>query len=275
MSLLSTERCVASLAPGHVATLRTRAGWRPALLAKRHATAEKNLTQPWQSELQLFEDQLQETKPGTPLTVVLSNQYVRYRIVPATPPMMPPAAAQGLVTHCMREVYGEEIAHWDIRTNPLPYGDVSIGCAVDTALIAGIREIAERQGLRLQSIQPYFMAGFNQVRRSIKKTSSCFAQVENGRLVIATYLGGTWQTLNTIAISQHWNQELLPSIRRELLVSGFEGDSLQLFLSVSQATPAELKLANSAWEITPVAIKSIQGLSPLDAVPYAMALSGV
>ena len=137
-----TEYYCASLAPGHVALVRVRRGWRPKLVQKIMASgsigtgsvgAATNATngQPWETELGLLGDLLEKAGRKLPINVVISNCYMRYRLVPAPTLFMQKTEVQALIEHCFRETYGDVVGDWIIRANPYPgRGDV-VACAID------------------------------------------------------------------------------------------------------------------------------------------------
>ncbi|TXT23789.1 MAG: hypothetical protein FD134_1919 [Gallionellaceae bacterium] len=274
MSPSLTEYYCASIAPGRVALLRVRRGWRPAIVGKSLAVgAAKPADFSWQAELGLLAGLLGEARRGLALCVTLSNHYLRYSLVPAHPWSMPVAGAQEMVRHCFREVYGEAADGWQICANPLPDHGDAVACAVDMALVEGLKAAAEKSGLRLASLQPYFMTGFNAARRSIGGAAACFAQVEPGRIVLGTMRDQSWVGLRAVAATPRWNEELAEHIGREILLAGWEDTRPAVFLYAPEAglTPGELP----GWEPSHILPRNMDGYSPQQDVPYAMALSGV
>lgn len=276
MSPSLTEYYCASIAPGRAALLRVRRGWRPAIVGKSLAVgAAEPAGFSWQAELGLLEGLLGEVRRGLPLGITLSNHYLRYRLVPAVPLPMPDAGAREVARHCFREAYGDAADGWQIRTDPLPDRGDAVACAADMALVEGLKAAAEKFGLRLASLQPYFMSGFNAVRCSIGGAAACFAQVEPGRIVLGTMRGQSWVGLRAVAATPRWNEELAEHIGREILLAGWEGTRPAVFLYAPEDAQAMVPDELSRWKLNRVSPRPLAGYYPQHDASYAMALSGV
>lgn len=276
MSLSLTDYYCASIAPGSAALLRMRRGWRPAVMQKNLArVGAKSAGSPWMDELGLLEGLLGEARRGLPLCITLSNHYLRYRLAPAPPLSMPAAEVQALLRHCFRETYGDAADGWHIRANPMPdHGDM-VACAVDGALMEGLKAAAGKSGVKLVSVQPYFMAGFNATCRSIGGAAACFVQAEPGRIMLGAMRDNSWLGLRAIAATPQWEEELQVHIGREILLAGLENTSPAVFLHAPEAAQSNIPGDMRHWKISRVLTRPVAGYLPQQDVPYAMALSGV
>lgn len=276
MSLSLTDYYRASIAPGCATLLHMRRGWRPAVVNKYIARAEsRNAATPWLAELGLLESLLSEARRGLPLSITLSNHYLRYRLVPPPPLSMSESAVQALMQHCFRETYGDAVDDWQIHANPIPdHGDV-LACAVDKALLEGLKAAAAKSGLRLVSVQPYLMAGFNAACRRIDGTPACFVQVEAGRILLGTLRDKSWLGLRAVTATPNWKEELPAHIEREILLAGWAGIAPTLFLHAPQAAHTSTLEETRRWRLSRVPVQHIAGYTPAQDAPYAMALSGV
>lgn len=247
------------------------------------SSAIKSAGSPWLAELGLLEGLLSEARRGLPLSITISNHYMRYRLVPAPPLSMPSAGVQSLIQHCFRETYGDVVDDWQIRANPMPDSGDVVACAVDRALMEGLRAMVDKYGLRLVSAQPYFMSGFNATCRRIDGAPACFVQAEPGRIMLGTVRDKKWQGLRALAATPQWEEELSAHIEREFLHVGWENASPTVFLHAPEAAQAIMPIAAQAkipeetrrWKLNLVSPRHIAGYSPQHDVPYAMALSGV
>lgn len=280
VSLSLTDYYCASIAPGSAVLLRMRRGWRPAIVQKSLANGvvkspEKSLDSPWLAELGLLEGLLSEARRDLPLSIVISNHYMRYRLVPSPPLSMPSADVQALMQHCFRETYGDVADDWQIRANPMPdRGDV-VACAVDKSLMEGLKAAASKSGLRLASAQPYFMSGFNAACRSIGGAAACFVQAEPGRIMLGVMRDKNWLGLRAVSASPQWKEELPAHIEREILLAGWENVSPTVFLHAPEAAQSITLGDTRHWKMSRVFTRPIAGYSPQHDMPYAMALSGV
>lgn len=276
VSLSLTDYYCASIAPGSAALLLMRRGWRPVILKKSCARSEaKTGGSPWLVELGLLEGLLSEARRDLPLHIIISNHYMRYRLIPAPPLSMSSADVLALMQHCFREVYGDVINDWQIRANPLPDGGDVVACAVDRALMVGLKAAAGKAGLRLVSAQPYFMNGYNSTCRLIDSAAACFVQVESGRMIVGIMRNKNWLGLRAVIASPQWQEDLPTHIEREILLAGLEVTSPKVFLHAPEAEQLITHENAFPWKLIRAFTRPIAGYSPLHDVSYAMALSGV
>lgn len=276
MLLSLTDYYCASIAPGSATLLHMQRGWRPAILQKSLASGVvKTGGFPWLSELGLLEGLLSEARRGLPLSIIISNHYMRYRLIPAPPLSMSSVDVQALMQHCFRETYGDVVDGWHIHANPLPDGGDRVACAVDRALMEGLKAAAGKASLRLVSAQPYFMNGFNAVRRRINGTAACFVQVESGRMILGAMCDNNWLGLRAVTAPPQWQEELSAHIEREILLAGWEGTNPTVFLHAPAAPQSSMLEDTRHWKMIRTVMEPIVGYSPQHDVSYAMALSGV
>ena len=290
---------VASLGNEAVTLLRLENGMVKRLLVKTLAPMALNHqvahgAQPWASAILVLENLLSnanaqtESKPSAndlPLTLVLSNQFVRYQIIPAMPAFSPADKVMAVATHCFRENFGDSVDNWTIRVSPIPHGDSLLISAIDTELVTAIETLCQKYQCRLNSFQPYLMSGFNSMRRQIGAGVSVLVQVEAGRLTIALMRDGQWQNITSTKTLKDWSGDLAALISREMLLSGLETTGLQhaqasIYFSALPSLQDEkikqiFKQNNPAWQVLPANHKAIVGYVPSQDQPYAMALSAV
>jgi hypothetical protein len=290
---------VASLGAEAVALLRLENGMVKRLLDKTHAPISVNNqtahhAQPWLGAILVLENLLSNANAqiqskhvanGLPLTLVLSNQFVRYQVIPAMPAFSPADKVMAVATHCFRESYGESVDNWTIRASSLPHGDSLLISAIDTALIAAIEALCQKYQCKLNSLQPYLMSGFNSMRRQIGAGVSALVQVEAGRLTIALMRDGDWQNITAIKTAKDWSADLASLISREMLLSGLQTVGVQsaqpsiCFSALPSLQDEKIKQLfkqnNPAWQVLPANHKAITGYLPSEDQPYTMALSAV
>jgi len=295
---------VACLGTQAVALLRVKNGFPKRLLEKYHAPIALNnhavnQAQPWLGGILALENLLMQSSRkspsaqmpsaesfnGLPITLVLSNQFVRYQVIPAMPAFSPADKVMAIATHCFRESYGESVDNWTIRANPLPQGDSLLISAIDTELIAAIEVLCQKYECKLSSLQPYLMSGFNSMRRQIGNSVSALVQVEAGRLTIALMGDGHWQNITATNTAEDWSADLASLISREMLMSGLQIADVQnaqprIYFSALPTVQDEkikqiFKQNNPTWQVLPTNHKAIAGYLPSEDQPYTMALSAV
>ena len=193
MSLLSPERLLIGFAPGALACVRLRGRLRPRIAGKTlFPCGAASAGRPWEGAL----GALQQLDLGAAaVSIVLSNHFVRYALVPWSDALRGAAEEEAYVRHHFARVHGERAKSWALRCS----GSTStprLACAVDDALIASLRaSVAKQAKARLVSVQPYLMAAFNRWRGELPAAGAWLLQVEAGRACLALHARGTWQSV--------------------------------------------------------------------------------
>lgn len=279
MSLLWPDRLHLSLAPGRAALLRVGGGWRPQLLEK-HITecaqveTENLQLETWQAPLKalasLLSKHVHKSTFKAQCSVVLSNHYVRHLLLPVSDATMSDKEIQALAKHCFVETYGEAAHGWMIHVDPA----TGLACAIDQPLLDSLRAACNQAGGRLVSVQSYFSAGFNAAHQYISQKSSCFVQVEAGRLTIATLRDGSWHRLAGLSCGQDWPTQLATHLRREALLAGWESPPAKTYLFAPDFPQSSVTLEHPQ-QVQRLAARPLRGYSLLGDRDYAMAASGV
>lgn len=224
MSLLWRDRLRIALTPTAVALVRSVAGYRgrakqKALLSCAPTAGER----PWEAALGILKDALpQEAWRHSVATVVLSNHFVRYLLLPWSTDLASPAEQAAYARHNFRDVYGDGAADWEVRWNDEPPGALRVASAVDSPLLAGLRA-AMPASVRLASVQPYLAAAFNHWRSQLKHPTGWFCLAEPGRLCVSRFGPEGWLGLQSERITDGWARALPEALDRERLRQG-EGD---------------------------------------------------
>lgn len=276
MSRLWPERLHASLAPGSAALLTISSAWRRTVKARQVVQCAPLPDQPWQRELQALASLLAEYGRGKTCSIVLSNHYVRYQLLPSADTSMSEAELKSLAKHFFMETYGEVSREWIIRIsgwNRIPSSPMA--CAIDELLLSGLHEVCDKAGIRLVSVQPYLATGFYLADKRIRRQRACFAQVEAGRLVLATLEAGIWQGLRNIATGNQWIQDLEACMKRETLVAGWSDEPVAGYLHVPDLAGTHLppEIGGHRWQRLTGPL--ISGYSPQNDKPFVLAASSI
>ena len=223
MSLLLRDELRIALNPEHVTLERLGRGFRPAVKDRQvvPCTAPLRDEAPWAKALESLESglaRLNREKLGA--QVVLSNHFVRYALLPWNDQISDQREEQAFIRHCFARTYGEEAQRWVFRLSPCGYGKTRVACAIDQGLLDGLDRITSAHGVRVVSLQPAFMAAFNQWRRQIRDSVAWFVVAEPGRLCLSLLQQGSWCNLRTMKTGTDWQQALRKLLEREFLVSG-------------------------------------------------------
>ncbi|WP_238525855.1 hypothetical protein [Methylovorus glucosotrophus] len=223
--------------------------------------AQHSTHQPWQRALQACSPLLAELAAGSQLTVVVSNQWLRYKLLPAMPPMQSHAASLAVARALFMDTYGEAAATWHIALEPLPQGGYQFACALDQSLLEAITAMAAQAGCQLVSVQPAMMHFYNRLCRHLSRDLCGLVQVEAGRIHLALMRDGGWLALSACASHvQDWPQQMLALLQREMVLLGDAPlMSGKLYVNVALAaahsaawTALQASLAEMGWQAVPV-----------------------
>jgi len=172
--------------------------------------------QPWHAPLRELETALPDFADGrTAASVILSNHYFRYTLVPWHAELADADEEMVFTRHCFTKVYGSEAQAWDLRLSREAPERPRLASAVDTALLDALRGVFAGAGITLQSVQPHLMTAFNGLRRHLRQPSAWFALLEPGNLCLALLHHGNWMQVRSLRIGNAWREELPLILERE------------------------------------------------------------
>lgn len=227
--------------PGRV-TLLTRRRM-PSLRGWRYATGEPQVlpveqagaTQPWRPALVALETSLpQAAKGGAKATVVLSNEFLRFALVPWQPGLAGAEEELSYARHCFARVYGKAALQWEIRLGDQPGQGPRLAAAVDGELLEELRRTFTAAGITLESIQPHLMAAFNGARPRLHLRSAWLALLEPGHVCLALLSEGRWSRLRSQRIDGPWPDEIRGILEREALLAEQETVSRDVYVGLME-----------------------------------------
>lgn len=119
------------------------------------------------------------------LTVVLSNHFVRYALLPWSDSLDTAEEEEAFARHQFTRIYGERAAGWSFRCSEGAAGDARLAGAIDTELLDKLRATFARPPVRLVSVQPELMAVYNRHRKAVPAAGAWLVLLEPGRACIA------------------------------------------------------------------------------------------
>ena len=228
MSRLWAERLRIGLGADRVDLARYSLGGRR-LVAQASVECERGPEQaPWEAAVETLGAALPAfASRGDSTAVVLSNAFVRYLVIPWQAEISGARELDELAALRFRRTFGEHAADWTIRCSAGGYGEATVACAIDTALVSALRDTLRTCKVRLVSVQPLLMAAYNDVRRELASTSA-FATVERGRLCLGVVNRGRWSHI----VSRRAANDPAGAIEQELaaLASDTLPDALDVVL---------------------------------------------
>lgn len=269
------DRVRIALAPRQVALVRFARGLRPRISGKRLVEcAPGPVEAPWEGALLALPEALTaEDCRGAEASVVLSNHFVRYALVPWSDEVQDSQEEMALTRYCFASAYGDAAETWAFRLSPGKPRAPRMASAVDRALVESLREAFKAAGLRLASIQPYLMAGVNHWRAIFGGAPGWFALVEPGRLCCARFDRDGWQAVRTARLGADTAGDLTEWLDRERRLAGGADHSPRVLLHAPEAPELALP-RESGWSVEPLRLQPRPGFSPFDDRRYATALTG-
>jgi hypothetical protein len=270
------DRLLISLAPASVAVARVTRGPRPRLTARRVAECDPGFgAELWQGAVAALGSALEPLRgERMHATVVLSNHFVRYAVVPFDAAVSGPEEDLALARFHFAKIHGERAKAWDIRMSEEPRGAPRLASAVDAGLIDAIRVCFPRDGkLRLASVQPYLMSAFNTWRRSMVDRSWLLL-VEPQRACLALLGARKWIAVHNSRGEFQAPDDWAAFLDRQRLRT----DTASAGNTVLIHAPASRKLVNQeapGWKFVGLAQRSLHGYRPLDDGPYSIALTAL
>ena len=182
MSPLFPERLVVRLAPAELAVGAERTPCDPAYG-----------TEPWHGALEA----LKSIKlPSSRATLVLSNHFVRYALVPWSGALATPAVEEAYLRHHFAKIHGERAKSWTTRASEDGHGVPRLASAIDTALLEELKGAFPRNGkASLVSVQPELMEAINRWREAIPREGAWLVLAEPERACLAMYKDGGWRSV--------------------------------------------------------------------------------
>jgi len=173
---------------------------RARLLDPEHIAVDTSLvgphSEPWRASLETFGASLRESRrTGVRLEVVLSGHFVRYALIPWSEDLVGDDERMAFAKLAFRDIYGAAADGWDLCLDEQPSGQRSFACAVDRALMVGLRDAATSVGGRLISVAPALADCINRHRRIFSNKGFCLAHAEAGRVTLAFHSRNGWQAV--------------------------------------------------------------------------------
>lgn len=221
MSQLWRDQIQVFFAPERVDLVRLCRGMKPKQVVRLTIVCEPAPDLPaWGVPLQKL-DQMLADAAGTEITITLSNHFVRYTVIPPQTKIANPVELNAYAVFHMREVYGERAAAWVLGVSSWDPCSGAICAAIDRGLLERLEELAGRRKIRLQSIEPYLTAAFDQWCKPLDGERMWFALIEAGRICLASLSSGAWQRICNQKVLGNAGEELLAMLDQEaLLFSG-------------------------------------------------------
>jgi len=94
---------------------------------------------------------------GAALRIVIADHFVRYALLPWSEDVLGDRARQMMAQALLKNVLGDKVKELEIALDRPAFGNNGIAAGVDRRLLAGLRDTAKTQRLRLDRLQPHLI----------------------------------------------------------------------------------------------------------------------
>jgi hypothetical protein len=274
VSLLWPDRLGVALYPERLVLARTRGRLRRQLVHKEIvdlAPAEPGM-QSWRPAVDALAAKVAAgAMARAHVTLVLSNQFVHYTLVPRSDSLRGPDEEAAFARHCFARVHGAETDSWSIKVDAATSRDTRVACAIDQALTEALAGCMRPLGRRYRSLQPHLMASFNRWRLQIGRRELWLVVAEPGLLCLARLQDGCWHSVRTLKVGADWLQQLPGMLSREECLVDCETNCDEVLLFAPDASHP-LHLDAGRWHIGNLLPALLPGMATDVDAPFAIAL---
>lgn len=244
MSLSWRDRYCAALKPDRVELVRIGRGWSRAVnLSRSLEVATDNEEPRWVAALAALRSLLEAEGSGRgDLSVVVSNHFVRYLVIPWDAQIGSIDEYEAYLRIAFENVFGDTAASWTFRSTTEKAGAPRLAAAIDGELDHGLRQLGAGS-LRLVSVQPYLMAAFNALSQTLRRQDFFFLLAEPGRACVLAAVDGYWRTARNQTVVEE--SDIPGFVERELrLLETSHSRVPQLFVHAPELGPLKLPLVH-------------------------------
>ena len=224
------ERVRIALSLKRVALVRLSRGWKPAV-------SDRKIVQcgpapggaAWGPAVEALRKVLAyPSLRAAQATIVLSNHFVRYLLIPWNPSLTTEAEELAFARMRFVKVYGEAAHGWMLKISGATPGTAQVASAIERPLLDAVTAALGDSPLRLRSVQPGLMAVCNSWRATIAR-DAWIALAEPGRLLLGLLRAGQWQSLRGRPLNGEASA-LAEVLEQERLLLGIEPGDEKIYL---------------------------------------------
>jgi hypothetical protein len=207
---------------------------------------------------------------GTLPHIVLSNQFVRYAVVPWKNELSKTDERIAFTAHCFTQAFGERIKDWNFCISQPEYGQSSIASAIEPSLVTKIHEVFDALIMPLHAITPDLMLIFNHIVNQAQHNHLInahdendvfwIASIQNQQLCLALHDESGWRLLKSMTSGIDVIAQIETIIHREVINSNLQKD-IPVLLYWPELDQAKHSLSKSFIRIAPYYLDDQKKLS--------------
>jgi hypothetical protein len=210
------------------------------------------------------------------LTVILSNHFSHYILLPALPSLSTAEEDDAFARHTFREVYGDAAAGWTLRVSGDSPAVPRVAGAIEDTLLGALQRTAREVGVTLGSVQPLLMTAYNAWAGELSRRTAWFALYEPGRLCISLCSRNGLHSVRGCPAGETWRTELPLLLDREARLQELEGTDVPNEAFVFHPSQPVPSLMRSLGEgLHPLGLREIALPAAVRAPDVALALVGL
>ena len=177
-------------------------------------------------------------------SVVLADQFVRYALLPFNAAVRSREQWLALGRHRFGALHGAAAATWQVQVSETSPQGARLACAVDRELIEQLSGICAASAVRLVSVEPFLVAAFNRIRRTVGSGSCWIVVEEPGRLTLALIQRGAWLAIRSRRSDERWRMVLPEILERESAFLGLDQPCTRVIVCAQGEFDTEM---HDAW----------------------------
>ncbi|MBI4293737.1 MAG: hypothetical protein HY661_19850 [Betaproteobacteria bacterium] len=274
MSLLSPDQLGIALFPERLVLARTSGGFRRRLAHKEIvACAPAEPGEPlWLPAVNALAAKVAAgALAKADVTLVLSNRFVHYTVVPWSDTLGGKEEELAFARHCFARVHGSDADEWEIKLSGAKPRKPRLACAVEQSLIEDLNARMSPLASRYRSLQPHLMASFNRTRARLGERAAWLVVAEPGLLCLALLQDGCWQSVRTINVGADWMSELPGVLAREECMVDSETECGRVLVFAPDSPQIAIPHTGK-WRFEHLAPGLLPGMIAGTDAPYSIAL---
>lgn len=165
--------------------------------------------------------------------VTLSNQLVRYALVPDADVLRNDVERRAAAAHALSHTFGEMAQHWEVAADRAGFFPGLLAAGIDARLRSEIESALREAGATSVSIQPALARALNQA--GPPRGSGWLAVLEPQRIVLAAFAAGALVAVRSQRVRSSARQELPVLLEQSRLLDGIPPDADEVVVCAQDA----------------------------------------
>lgn len=219
MSLLWPDHLLITLSPGQIELVHSSGRFAPSIISKKLIPIEVAASGSHFDCLPHLEQLFEGVERRMNATIILSNHYVRYTIIPWSIELKGDQERLALAQVCLERIYGDVVNRWSIKVSEARFGQPALVSAIDIELFEILHALGDSTKVKIKSIQPRLMHVINQYVTNIQEPSFRLAMLEPHHLCMLSVQDEVCVDVKSLRIGEDWERELDIALSRESVVA--------------------------------------------------------